>query len=63
MRDNYSVEINVTAAYKKYKNAHIAIREAMCMREMYPALPADIHKEDIFAGRLHESAVGFAETG
>lgn len=57
---NFSVELKFTETYKKYKNEHIAIREAMCLQEMYPHILGQIQEYDGFAGRVNMSYVGFS---
>ncbi|HEY5585981.1 MAG TPA: pyruvate formate lyase family protein [Ruminiclostridium sp.] len=57
---NFSVEINFTDTYKKYKNEHIAILESMCLQQMYPDILCKIQEEDGFAGRLQMSYIGFS---
>jgi len=49
--------IQVTEAYKKYANAPMPIREAMCIKPLYPGcLPAP-REGDIFAGRCRTKRV------
>lgn len=57
---DFSVELGFTKTYQKYKDEHIAIREAMCLREMYPRVLCGIREEDSFAGRVKMSYVGFS---
>lgn len=61
---DYSVEIAFTKAYKKYCNDNIYMREAMCLKEQFPAILKDIQKEDLIAGRIVYRDVGFGtQTG
>ena len=49
-----------TRAYRKDRNDHVAIREAMCLREQYPAMCREIRDGDLIAGRMHyHPLVGF----
>jgi len=43
--------LDFTETYKKYKDAPIPIREAMCFKTQYPALLPEIREGDFFAGR------------
>lgn len=60
IKSDYSVEINFTDTYKKYKDEHIAIREAMCLKALYPAALGEIEDGDLFAGRVNYLEVGFS---
>ena len=53
-------EIHFTETYRKHQNAHMALREAACLRAQFPAILGDIHEDDLFAGRLEFGAVGFS---
>lgn len=53
-------EIDFTNIYRKYKNEHIAIREAMCLKAQFPAILDDIEEDDRFAGRISPGSVGFS---
>jgi pyruvate-formate lyase len=57
---DFSVENHFTEIYKQYKNAHIAIREAMCLQAQFPAILTDILEQDLIAGRLNWGLVGFS---
>jgi pyruvate-formate lyase len=59
-RYNYSTELNFTAVYKKYRNEHPAIREAMCLKAEYPAYFTEILDGDLFTGRIQHGRVGFS---
>lgn len=48
---DFSVEQKFTETYKKYRNEPAAIREAMCLQQMYPYILGDIEEGDTFAGR------------
>jgi len=39
-----------TEAYRRHADAHPAIREAMCLRTLYPAILANLREDDVFAG-------------
>ena len=51
MNPTITQAVEFTDTYKKYKDAPIAIREAMCFKTQYPALLAEIQDTDMFAGR------------
>ena len=51
--------LRFTEAYQQYEQAPIAIREAMCLKALYPAILAPIRADDLFAGRVDEPLVGF----
>lgn len=57
---DFSVEIQFTETYKQYQQAHIAIREAMCLRAQYPAFFSPILDSDLLAGRMDWGWVGFS---
>lgn len=57
---DFSVEKNFTKKYKETLKEHPAIREAYCMREMYPYIFNPIKKGDKFAGRITMSLAGFS---
>ena len=42
-----------TMTYKDNIHEHIAVKEAKCLAEQYPAMCRDIVKGDLFAGRVH----------
>ena len=42
--------LELTDVYKKYQDAPLPIREAMCYKAQYPALLPDIRQGDIYAG-------------
>ncbi|HEX2867803.1 MAG TPA: pyruvate formate lyase family protein [Ignavibacteriales bacterium] len=59
MKNNIlQAELNFTEIYKKYKDAHPATREAMCLKVQYPAFFTEIQDEDLFAGRIRHTLVG-----
>lgn len=51
-------EIKFTETYKKFKDAHIAVREAMCLKVQYPAFFTAVKPCDLFAGRIKHTLVG-----
>ncbi|MBI4928016.1 MAG: pyruvate formate lyase family protein, partial [Anaerolineae bacterium] len=55
----FHFELIFTKTYQKFQNEPIAIREAECMRVLYPALMQPIQPGDCFAGRLTYKLVGF----
>lgn len=56
--DLMNVELAFTKAHKAHLNDPPAVREAYCLRELYPAGFQPLIKGDCFAGRLYYSAVG-----
>lgn len=55
-------EKQFTSVYQQYRDAPTAIREAMCLRVIYPALLPPIEEDDYFAGRaltMEWKGVGF----
>ncbi|MGE5352144.1 MAG: pyruvate formate lyase family protein [Acidobacteriota bacterium] len=59
MKNNIlQTELKFTETYRKYKDAHAAIREAMCLKEQYPAFFTEIRDGDLFAGRIKHTLVG-----
>lgn len=59
-KTNFTMEIKFTDTYKKFKNDDVAIREAMCIKEQFPAILTKIEENDLFAGRVNYGAVGFS---
>jgi pyruvate-formate lyase len=57
---DFSREIHFTETYKHYKDAPIAIREAMCLKAQYPAFFTEIRGSDLIAGRMNWGLVGFS---
>lgn len=59
MKNNIlQAELKFTEIYRKYKDAHPAIREAMCLQAQYPAFFTEIKDGDLFAGRISHTLVG-----
>ena len=56
----FNVEIKFTECYRQYRDAPIAIREAKCLEQMYPAIFEEIKIGDRFAGRIKMSLIGFS---
>jgi len=54
--------IEFTNVYKKYIDAPISIREAMCHKAQYPALLPGINDGDMFAGRRLEKRIIYVGT-
>lgn len=57
---NLTIEIAFTETYRRYCDAHPAIREAMCLRAQYPDVFRPIQDGDLLAGRIAYAAVGFS---
>ncbi len=51
-KKGFDVEINFTTAFIKYHEAHPAIREAHCLKAMFPAALSPIQENDLLAGRF-----------
>ncbi|MGE5557506.1 MAG: pyruvate formate lyase family protein [Bacillota bacterium] len=52
-------ELEFTETYRKYQNAHPAVREVNCLRSMFPYYFQKIRHGDLFAGRVKYGLVGF----
>ena len=56
--------LNFTRVYKENIGAHPAIREALCLKQQYPATCEPMRDDDLFAGRvLYHPYVGFLNEG
>lgn len=55
---NFSRELRFTETYQQYREAHPAIREAMCLRAQFPGFFTEIEDNDLFAGRIDHPLVG-----
>ena len=55
---DFSVELNVTRAYRENMDATLAKKELSCLKAMYPAVLCPIQPQDQFAGRISMSLVG-----
>ncbi|MCL2462565.1 MAG: hypothetical protein FWF44_07860, partial [Defluviitaleaceae bacterium] len=51
--------VEFTETYKKFKDAPIPIREAMCYKAQYPALLPEIGADDMFAGRRDMKRIAY----
>ena len=54
-----SQAIDFTETYKKYKDAPVPIREAMCFKAQYPALLPEIRNGDMFVGRGNPGRIAY----
>jgi pyruvate-formate lyase len=55
---------NITRVFRENLNTHPAIREALCLKEQYPAICDPLREYDLFAGRvLYHPLVGFLNEG
>lgn len=54
--------IAFTRAYQEHEHAPAPIREAMCLREQYPALMGDLRPGDRFAGRKAADRLAYVGT-
>jgi pyruvate-formate lyase len=57
---DFSMELKFTDTYKRFKNGHIAIREARCLQVQFPAVLSGIEQNDRIAGRTKWGFVGFS---
>lgn len=48
-----------TEAYQRHRDAHPALREAMCLRTQYPALMPPLKAGDVFAGGKAEDRIAY----
>lgn len=55
----FEAELRFTETYQRYRDAHPAIREAMCIRAQVPELFESILEQDLLAGRIRPRLVGF----
>jgi pyruvate-formate lyase len=53
------MELEFTDVYRQHEHEHVAIREAHCLRVMYPKVLGEIREADLLAGRVNYGAVGF----
>jgi len=58
-RGEFDVELAFTKTYRQYQHEHVALREAHCLRVLYPAYLAPLHEGDLFAGRVSVGRAGF----
>ncbi len=56
----FEAELRFTETYRRYRDAHPAIREAMCIRAQVPDLFQPILDYDLLAGRIRPRLVGFS---
>lgn len=54
--------LSFTRVYQQYEDAPIALREAMCLKEQYPALMGDLKPGDKFAGRKADQRLVYLGT-
>jgi len=59
----FEQELRFTQTYKQNINAPIAIREALCLMEQFPAVFAPMQQDDLLAGRLQFGWIGFGLEG
>jgi pyruvate-formate lyase len=55
----FQLELEFTETYRKHLQSPLAVREAMALRVLFPALFEDPQPGDLFAGRLNYRKVGF----
>src|SRR3954454_2215705 len=56
----FEAELRFTDTFRRYQDAHVAIREAMCLATQYPEICYPIEDTDLFAGRIQPRLVGFS---
>lgn len=56
----FELELRFTTTYRRWSDAHPAIREAMCLKTQYPAIFQPIQPHDLLAGRVLPALVGFS---
>jgi pyruvate-formate lyase len=62
-KKDLSLEFKFTEVYRKYEKEHIAIREVMCLKVLFPDTLLSIEEGDLFAGRtgrMEWGGVGFS---
>jgi len=55
-----TVERVFTETYRQYRDAHPAIREAMCLKAQFPGYLRGIEADDLLAGRVAYGMAGFS---
>jgi pyruvate-formate lyase len=56
----FAFELRFTETYRRYRDAHPALREAACLRVQYPETLGPIEEGDLLAGRVQPRLVGFS---
>lgn len=56
----FEMELQFTQTYRRWRDAHPAIREAHSLRAMFPWVLRPIQETDLFAGRSELGPIGFA---
>ena len=59
-KNDLSMELEFTAAYRRTEGMDIALREAECLRAQFPAILSPLQEGDRLAGRVSWGAVGFS---
>lgn len=54
--------VDFTEVYRRCRDEHPAVREAMCLKTQYPAILTDIRKGDFFAGRKQDHWLAYTGT-
>jgi pyruvate-formate lyase len=57
--DPFAAELAFTEVYRAHADAHVAVREAACLRTQYPGILEPIERDDLLAGRVRPRLVGF----
>jgi pyruvate-formate lyase len=55
----FDLDLKFTETYRRYQNEPLAIREAQCLRVLFPETFCPLQPGDLFAGRLRIGTVGF----
>jgi len=56
---NFNLELEFTKTYQQNIGEHVAVREARCLRVLFPGIFQDIQPGDVFAGRICYRQIGF----
>src|SRR5689334_15924423 len=56
----FEAELRFTDAYRRYRDAPLAIREAACLGAQCPEIFGPIEEQDLFVGRIQPRLVGFS---
>jgi hypothetical protein len=60
MERPFEAELRFTDMFRCHQDAHIAIREALCLAAQFPEICGPIEETDLFAGRIQPRLVGFS---
>jgi hypothetical protein len=57
--ENFDLQLEFTETYRQFLHAHAAIREACCLKVLFPKVFQPIQPGDILAGRTRYRQIGF----